>query len=867
MARRAYQLCLLLLPGWFREEFGAEMTQTFADSRRAHPGVAAGVELWCTTARDLAALAYQLHADALKQDVVYAVRTLRRTPAFTLAAIGTLALGLGPTVVIANLLYQVVLAPLPFADGDRLVRVWNERPERRQSRIPLSIPDYVDYLARQSAFEALAAHTGTSVAMTIGGTPRQVPGVLTTSELHRVLGVRPVLGRELVAEDEAPGAPAVMLLGPALWRSEFGGRADIIGHTIHVDGKVTTIVGLLPDGFDFPPGTTNAWVPLTIDPANANRGTHFMTATGRLKPGVAMKQATDDLNGIARGLAATYPDTNGGVAAAVFGLKDQLNGDAPSLLLVLSGAIAAVLLIACLNVASLLTIRTSVRGTELAVRTALGATGRRLRRQLMVEHFVLALAGGTVAAALGVALHRVIIQQRLLALPRTAATFGWPAIAALVILVVGIGAAFAWMASRRSAAHSPASALLGTLRQTGGRALVRMRQTLVVAEVAAALVLLVIAGLMLQSAARLAAVDPGFRTEGVLTFGVVLPGEAYMQPVNRLQFADRVLEGLRALPGVREAAIGGYAPMGEMRATRRFARLDRPLPASGDEPVALDLPIGPRYFEVMGISLVQGRPFTEHDTATSPPVMIVSETFARTHFPDGRALGGRIRFYSSRPGGTPPPPREVVGVVKDVRQDGVRDAPIPQMYSPYAQNTWSFLSFFVLVHGDPSTVASSVQRVVTEVDPMRPARDVLTTRSIVRGSTERHRAMTWMLLVLAALAMLLAAVGLYGVSATAAAARSRELAIRAAVGAEPRALLRLVLGQSVATAAVGVIAGVAASLAATRGLGTLLYEVGPTDPVTVVITALVLLNVAALAGYIPARRALSANPAEVLRAE
>jgi putative ABC transport system permease protein len=857
VARRLYQLLLVMLPGWFREEFGREMTQAFVDSRGS----------LLSNAGDVCALAMRLHWDALRQDVVYASRTLRQTRTFTIAAVVTLAVGLGPTLVIANFLYLIVLSPLPFDESDRLVRIWHARLERQQTRVPLSTPDYLDFRARQTVFEAVAAHTGTSVAMIIGGTPRQVPGVLTTSDLHDVLRIRPVLGRGLERQDEAPGAPPVMVLGQSLWRTEFGGRRDVIGTRVKVDGADTTIIGVLPDGIDFPAGSTNAWVPLTLDPANATRGTQFLNGTARLKPGVSMAQAQDAMNSIALGLASAYPDTNRGKSVELFNLKEQFNGDAPRLIAILSAAIAAVLLIACLNVASLLTVRASMRSSEIAVRVAVGATGRRLRRQLMVEHLLLAAGGGALAMPLGLALHRAIVNQRLLNLPRTATGFGWEPIAALAVLVVMIGALLAWIAIRRSSAAAPAPALLGSVRQTGSRGLVRMRQGLVVAEVGATLILLVTAGLMLESARRLASVDPGFRTDNVLTFGVVLPGQTYMEANSRLSFATRVVDGLKALPGVKNAAAGAYAPMGDMRGTRRFARADQPLPPTGQEPVALDLPVGPDYFAVMDIQLKQGRMFTDRDAPEAPPVLIISEAFARQYFANENPIGRQIRFFSSRPGGTPPPTREIVGVVEDVRQNGMRDTPMPQMYAPYAQNSWSFLSFFVLVDGDPSTVAASVQRVVTNVDPERPARDVLTTQAIVRGSTERTRAISLMLLSLAGLAVLLATVGLYGIVATAAAARAREIAIRAAIGARPGSLLRLVLGQAVIAAAAGVVIGIAGSVAVTRGLESLLFEVPARDPRILALTSALLLTVSIVAGYFPARRAMRENPAAVLRAE
>lgn len=855
MTIRIYRLLLLMLPGWFREEFGREMTQTFLESRGS----------LLANAGDLVALAVRLHSEALQQDLAYAFRTLRQTPTFTIAAIATLAVGLGPTLVVASFLYQIVLSPLPFHESDQLVRIWQTRLERQQARLPLSLPDYMDFRAKQTVFDAVAAHAGTSVAMIIGGTPRQVTGVLTSSDLHQVLGIKPILGRALQPQDERPGATPVIVIGPALWRTEFGGRADVVGTQVRVDGADTTIVGVLPDGIDFPSGTANMWQPLTLDPANTARAAEFLNGTARLKTGVSMAQAQDVMNGLARGLASAYPDTNKGKSVELFGLKEQFNGDAPRLIVILTGAIAAVLLIACMNVASLLTVRASMRGSELAVRTALGATGRRLRRQLLVEHMLLAVGGGVLAIPLGLALHQAIVDKRLLNLPRTATTLGWESVAVLFGIVVMIGAALAWIAIRRGSTALASTTLMGTVRHTAGRSLVRLRQGLVITEVAATLILLVTAGLMAESARRLSSVDPGFRTENVLTFGVVMPGPAYMEAKSRLSFTTRVVEGLKALPGVRNASVGGYAPMGDMRATRRFARENRPLPPAGSEPVAVDLPVGANYFSVMGIGTVEGRTFTESDGPDAPPVIVISEAFARTHFAGENAIGQPIRFYSSRPGGTPPPTRQVVGIVRDVQQNGMRDTPMPQMYVPYAQNSWSFATFFVLAEGDPSSIAASVQRVVTAIDPERPARDVKTTSTLVRGSTERHRAITWMLLTLACLAILLAMVGLYGIVATAAAARSREMAIRSAIGARPGTLLRLVLAHALVASAIGVAIGAAGSLAVTRGLGSLLYQVAPNDPTILITTSALLLLVSALAGYLPARRAMVENPAQVLR--
>lgn len=694
-----------------------------------------------------------------------------------------------------------------------------------------------------------------------------MPGVLTTADLFQVLKVTPVLGRPLTEADSAPGATAVMVLGADFWHSEFGGRRDVIGQIVRIDGVPTEIVGVLPP-LDYPNGSRNFWLPLTIDPANFNRGSHYLNATGRLAEGVSIEQANDALNAIAGHLAQQFPSTNGGNGIEVIGLKQQLNGDSPRIITVLAVAIAAVLLIACTNVASLLSVRSSLRQSELALRTAIGASLRRLRRQLLMEHLLVAAAAALVGVAIALPLHRLLVEQRLLALPRaTPVTMAWPAFAVLAVTVVLVGITLARISARRPAITTAASVLLRTSRHTSTRAQLRLRRALVVVEVAGALALVIVAGLMMRSAARLSAVDPGFRTQNIVTFGVVLPASEYNEPARRIQFVDRVLEQLRAIPGVRAAAAAGYAPMGPMRATRRFAPADRPLPPPGAEPLALDMPVGHGYFEVMGIPLVDGRAFDTRDTASSRPVLIVSDMFAREQFPGESAVGKIIGFYSSRPGGTPPPSREIVGVVRDVRQDGVRTHPMAQMYTPYPQSSWGFTSFFVRADDEVSSVISQLQRAVSNVDPMRPVRDVKTTNEIVRASLGRERAMTWMLAALATIALLLATIGLYGVSATVASARSRELAIRAAVGARPAALLRLVLGQGLATSLMGVLGGALVGLVTTRGLGALLYETPPWDPVTFAGTAALLLGIASVATYLPARRALRANPSEVLHAE
>jgi putative ABC transport system permease protein len=868
MSKRVYRLLLLVLPGWFREEFADEMTAAFCDSFRDERarGALRPIALWAASIRDLLALGTRLHGDAVRNDVGYAVRTLSRTPTFSLAIILTLAVGMGPMVIVVNLLERVVLRPLPFSEPERLVAMWNSNRAMNRHEFPLSLPDFQDFRDGQQALDSAAAHAGTSVALVGRGDPRQIAGVLTTSELSRVLRIAPVIGRELRSADSIPGAPAVMLLGDELWRTEFGGRADVIGQTVKLDGTPTEIVGVLPP-LDYPNGSRNFWVPITIDPSQSNRGSHYLSATARLRSDVSPSRAEAVLNGIARSLAERFASTNGGNDVELVPLKQQLDGEAPQLIAILAGAIAAVLLIACGNVAGLLAVRASLRQQELALRAAIGASRARIRRQLAVEQLVLAAVGAGVAIAIAIPMHRLLVEQRVLGLPRTTpATIAWPAFGVLAIAVVVIATALARVATRRQMLDGAAATLLTAARQTGTRAQLRLRRALVVLQVAGALSLVVVGGLMIRSAAQLARVDAGFRRD-VLTFGVVLPAPTYAQPAARLQFIDRVLESVRQLPGVTAAASAAYAPMGAMRATRRFGRADRPLAPGGQEPLALDMPVGPEYFDVMGITVVAGRAFTSGDTAASPPVIIVSETFAREVFPDRDAVGQRVAFYAARPGAAPPPTREIVGIVADVRQDGVSRRPIAHMYTPYAQSAWGFTSFFLRVEPERAPSTSSLQAAVSAIDPARPIRDVKTTGEIVRGSTARQRATTWILSSLAAIALLLASIGLYGVSATMANARSRELAIRTAIGADRVSLIKLMVADGILTGLGGIAIGGIVSLVATRGLEALLYETAPRDPATFAATGALLLVIATLATYLPARHTLSASPADVLRAD
>ncbi len=496
------------------------------------------------------------------------------------------------------------------------------------------------------------------------------------------------------------------------------------------------------------------------------------------------------------------------------------------------------------------------------MRTALGASAARLSRQLLIEHLVLAAIAAVASIGVVIGLRRLLTLGRLIPVEQLArAHVGAAPIVSLIALTIMTGVILGWVVSHRAAKTALAT---GLRTHSAARETVRLRQVLVSVEVGAAVVLLLAAGLLLQSAARLIAVDPGFRSENVIVFQVGLPMNRYMEPAARVRFIESVVEKLGQVAGVSAAASGAYSPMGSMRATRRFAIAGKPLPKPGTEPLAIDLPAGPAYASVMGLRLIDGRWISERDRADSPPVVVISESFAKQHFPGERAVGQRLQYYSGRPTGPPAPAPEIVGVVSDVRQFGMAEHEAPQMYVPHAQRPWTFTSFFVRTAGDPRSVMASLPSAVHAIDPDRPLERVRTIDELISDSTADRRALSGLHLIAAAVALLISTIGVYGVTAATTAARRRELAIRAAIGADRAALVELVVRQGLVAAGIGVAAGIAGAIAASSLLESVLFEVKARDPWTFVTVGLGLLAVCALATYLPARRAVSGSPAVTL---
>ena len=860
MNHRAYRTLLFILPSGFRDEFADEMASVFAEQRQ-RTGGAGVIVLWLSTIIAVTELSLQLRFDQLRTDLRHTLRSLWHQKTFTLTAVTTLSLALGPMTAVVSLVNGVLLNPLPGAKTmDRVITVWSENPGRNRHEFPWSELNFLDHRARQQGLTAFGAYVSTSA--TIGGeVPQQVEGAWASEDMFDVLGISVSRGRRFVAADMAPGAPPTIILGHDFARARFP-NGDALGQSLLVDGTRTAIIGILPEGFRFPEGEDNFWQPLTIDPARSNRSQTYLRTMGRLADGATVELVNQQMNQVAADLEKAYPDSNAGYRVAATPAAAHLTRSARRIITVLGLTAIAIFLLACTNIASLVVVRAAGRQTEFSVRTALGASAARLSRQLMIEHLVLAAIAAVASIGVVVGLRRLLALGRLIPLEQLdRARIGAAPIVFLIALTAITGLALGWIVSRRA---SRAALATGLRTQTAARETVRLRQVLVGVEVGAAVVLLLAAGLLLQSAARLLAVDPGFRSDNVVAFQVGLPMNRYMEPEARVRFIEGVVDRLARLPGVSAAASGAYSPMGTMRATRRFAIVGKPVPAPGSEPLAIDLPAGPTYASVMGLSILDGRWIDERDRADSPPVVVISESFAKQHFPGERAVGRRLQYYSGRPTGPPAPAPEVIGVVSDVRQFGIAEQEAPQMYVPHTQRPWTFTSFFVRAAADPRSIIASLPSAVHAIDPDRPLEQVRTIDELIRNSTADRRALSGLLVLAAAVALLISTIGVYGVTAATTAARRRELAIRAAIGANRAKLVALVVRQCLVAAAIGVGAGLITAAAASSVLESVLFEVKARDPWTFGAVGLGLLAVCAIATYLPARRAVSDSPAVTL---
>jgi predicted permease len=796
------------------------------------------------------------------QDIRFALRGLRRNPGFAVVAVATLALGIGANSAIFSVVQAVLLRPLPYHEPERLVTVLQD------GRGPVSPANLLDLRAQNSVFEQLGAAQAWQATLTGAGPPEAVKALQLTANLFSVLGVPAARGRTFVAGDEAPGAARVVVIGHQLWQRRFGGDPGLLGRALVINGESHTVVGIMPPSFQFAPFwimQTELWVPLDLQSRRADRSGASLRLFARRPPAVTLAQAQAQIDTLTRRLAQQFPEDNTGLRLQVVPLHDRAVGQIRRALLVLLGCVSLVLLIACANVANLTLARASARRQEIAVRASLGASRARLVRQLLTESVVLALAGGALGLLLAASGVDLLMALAPAGLPgvHTIALDG-PVLGFTLAVALGTGLVFGLAPALTLTRADPGAGLRdGGRGATDGARRNRLRSLLVVSEVALALVLLVGAGLLLRSFQRLIALDPGFDPRHVLSAVIPLVDPRYQEPARRAAFYQDLVGRVRALPGVEAAGAINHLPIGGDVWGFSYTVEGLPPPAPGETPNAVYRTIAPGYLRALGMSLLAGRDFHAGDRPDSPGVVIVNQAFARRAWPGQDPLGKRIRVEDGGPN-----PREVVGLVKDVRERDWTAQPPPEMYLAFLQNPPTRgLTLVVRAAGDPLTLAPAIERQVWAVDRNLPVVQVRSMDQVVAQAVGQPRFNLLLLNAFAALALLLAAVGIYGVMAYAVHRRTQELGIRLALGAPASHLRRLVVGQGMALAAVGVALGLVAALSTTHIMRAMLFEVTPTDPLVFGVIAALLLAVAFLATYLPARRATRIDPMLALRAE
>lgn len=794
-----------------------------------------------------------------------AIRTLRKTPGFSLLVVAVLAAGIGANTAIFSIVDHVLLKPLPFADADRLVSLSTLVKNHPDD---ISYPEFLDWRKQATGFDALAVYATTGTTLTGAGEATVLSSAVVSPGLLGMLGVAPQRGRLFASEDDAPGATRTAVIADTLWTTRFARDPGIVGRTITLDGDPFVVIGVMPPGFEFPfdaEDPPHVWIPVRASRMTAEwaeqRNAKFLHGIGRLKKTGTVAAAQAELSAIVDRLAIQYPSSQR-QGVLVRGLRDVLVRDYRIGLIVLLSAVAAVLLIACANVTNLLLARGSARRREMAVRTALGASRRHLVRQLLVESLLLAAAGGVAGALLAFWGVDLLVRFSPLQIPRlhnaridgTALAFTAGA-SILTGILSGLVPAF------QVSGTNPVDSLKDGDRAGSGAAGSRTRRALVVAEMAISLVLLAAAGLLGRSLVTLQRVSPGFATDRALSMQIQLPGARYADMDSWRAFYRRVREDARSIPGASASAIATTLPLSGSDIGIGFTIDGRPA-EPGDRESAEFFAVSPEYFSTLGIPLVRGRGFTERDLDGAPNVIVISEAMAAKYWPGEEAIGKRITIGYNHRGSA-----EVVGIVGNVKRSTLADAAAPQMYTPFEQTPWPFLALVVRTAAAPETAAGSLRAMLARIDPLQAAAELKTLDQYVARSVAQPRFTAFLVGAFAAAALLLAAFGLFSVTAYAVAQRRREIGIRMALGAGASDVRAMVVSQAVRTGAVGIAVGLAGALAVTRLLGSLLFGVRPDDPVTFASVCLLLLAVMLLAAYVPARRATRVDPITALRTE
>lgn len=800
----------------------------------------------------------------LWQDTRYGARMLRKSPGLTAVAVLSLALGIGAISTIFSFVNGIMLRPLPYPEPDRLVLLDETAFKQGVASMGVSFPNFLDWREQNQSFEGIAAYNTGGFAISGGAEPEQLKGAWVSYGLFEILGVAPILGRTFTADEDQPDHDQVVILSYGLWQRRFGADPSVLGQTVSLNSRSRVVIGVMPKGLQFPE-VAELWSPMALTTKMWTRTDHGLEAIARLKPGVTLEQGQAEMTAIAANIEAQNPVTNEGLSVNVIGLRSSLVGDYKKALLILLGVVGFVLLIACVNVANLLLARATARQKEIAIRAALGANRRRIFQQLLTESLLLGLISG----ALGLVLALWGLDLLLAAIPidipfwmkfdLDGRVLGFTAACSLLTGFV-FGTAPALEASNPD--------LNETLKEGGrsgaGGPRHRLRSLLVVAEIALSLVLLVGAGLMMRSFISLQHVDAGINPEGVLTMNIALPGGRYREPEKRIVFFSLLLERVRAIPGVQSAGTNSGLPLTGNNWGRSLTVEGFPVLPVGEAPSINHCVISPDYFSAMGIAILKGRDFDERDAREGPKVTIIDERLAREYWPDEDPIGKRIRFG---PPENNEPWHTIVGVVREVKHQRLDATTRESVYLPFPQMPMGGSSLAIRTSGRPETLITAVRAQIRELDPDLPVTLTMPMTEVVARSVWQPRLYTALFGVFAAVALILATVGIYGVMSYSVTQRTREIGLRMALGAQRQDVLKLVVGHGIVLATIGVGVGLVAAMVMTRLMSSLLFGVTATDPMTFAAVSVLLTGVALGACFIPARRAAKVDPMIALRYE
>ncbi len=859
---KLYRALLHAYPASFRAEYGEEMAAVFAQRLRDTNAV----WLWIETIMDVLWNAALVHADILGQDLRYAARTLGRAPGFTITAIVVAALGVGATTAAFTMVNHVLLRPFPFADQERLVNLYENHSNGGMWDIAPA--NFRDWKAMSKSFDALAFYHSSTVNLVGQGDPRQIAGAALTADMMPTLGVAPMMGRGFNAEDDRDGASGTVILSYALWQEAFGGDAGVLGRKVLLDNEPTTVIGIMRKDFYFPNRMALLWTPVRFGPGNyQDRHDTWVYGVGRLKAGVTLEGVRAEMQTIAAQLQRAYPKDLANIGISLFPLREDVPGQATMVLKMLFGAALCVLLIACTNLANLLLARAMTRRRELAVRAAMGAGRERLVRQLLTESLILAIAGGGIGVLIAWLSLPMFVRLIPVYLPvAEIPSLDWRVLAFAAVVTLSTGIGFGLIPAMRACRRENAEGLRESSRAGGGRR-ERLRSMLVMAEVAGSVVLLVACGLFMRALWRVQAIDPGFRAESVLTMRTSLPMPQYETATARNQFYDRVLGEAKQLPGVSGAAYITYLPMvntGGIWTVEVAGQTQDP----GSRLTASMRFVTPGFFSVMGIPLLAGRDVERTDTHQAPMVAVVSQSFVKRYWPDQNPIGRHFTFGNAD--------RTVIGVAGEVHVRGLERTSEPQVYMPYQQLdkgdgiTPNYAPKSLVIHaasGSASALAPALRRIIREADPQLPISDVRMMSDIVDSQTAARRVEAIMLSAFAAIAFLLAAIGIHGLLAFAVSSRTQEIGVRMALGAQGRDILGMILRDGLILAVAGIAIGAGLAYGAGIGLQSLLAGVRPGDVATFGAAIGLCLLMTMAGSLLPAMRAVRIDPATAVRPE